>query len=169
MRSVLPARSWSIDLLDQATFLRYARDPGLVRKEAEEQIGRGNGTIFIDEIQKQPSLLDEVHSLIEATKARFLLTGSSARKLRRGGANLLAGGAIVRRLHPLTLPEAGESFDLERLLRYGSLPAVVSSDPIESRNILETYAGTYLREEIQAESLVRDLGGFARFLDVAAA
>jgi predicted AAA+ superfamily ATPase len=100
---------------------------------------------------------------------RFILTGSSARKLRRGGANLLAGRADTLRMHPLVVEEHGDRFDLERALRIGALPAVVKAGDDEARSILRNYAETYLREEIQAEALVRNLGGFARFLDVAAA
>ncbi len=124
--------------------------------------------IFIDEVQKAPALLDEVHALIEAHGTRCYLTGSSARKLRRGGANTLAGRAALRHLYPLTYSEQAQHFELERTLRYGSLPAVVTQDDEAARELLRTYADVYLREEIQAESLVRNLGGFARFLDIAA-
>lgn len=120
-------------------------------------------------MQKIPELLDEVHGLIEETRARFLLTGSSARKLKRGGANLLAGRAATRRLHPLTVQEIGADFDLERALRLGTLPSVVAGDEPAAEELLAAYAETYLREEIQAEGVVRNVGGFARFLDVAAA
>lgn len=161
--------SWSVDLLEHDTFLRFAREPGRFRREARDRISAGARTIFVDEVQKLPALLDEVHALIEATRTRFVLTGSSARKLRRSGANLLAGRAAVRHLHPLTAGELGDAFDLDRVLRLGSLPAVGAAEPDEGREILRDYAQTYLREEIQAEALVRNLGGFARFLDVAAA
>jgi predicted AAA+ superfamily ATPase len=125
--------------------------------------------VFVDEVQKVPAILDEVHSLIEQGGVRFILTGSSARKLRRGGANLLAGRAISLRLHPLVVEEHGDYFDLERALRLGGLPAVVAAEDEDARILLRDYAETYLREEVQAEGLVRNLGGFARFLDVAAA
>jgi predicted AAA+ superfamily ATPase len=150
-------------------FLRFAKEPGRFRAEATSQIRAGARTIFIDEVQKVPALLDEVHGLIEETRARFLLTGSSARKLRRGGANLLAGRAATRRLHPLTSQEIGESFDLDRALRFGTLPPVVAGDDESALELLAGYAETYLREEIQAEGIVRNVGGFARFLDVASA
>lgn len=168
VRSLLPPRSWTVDLLEHDTSLRYAKDPGLFRQEATAKIKAGAKTIFIDEVQKVPELLDEVHALIEAHKARFILTGSSARKLKRTGANLLAGRAALRRLHPLTLEEVGDAFDLDRALRFGTLPAVVTGTDEEARELLRTYSEVYLREEIQAESVVRNLGGFARFLDVAA-
>jgi predicted AAA+ superfamily ATPase len=169
VRSLLPKGAWQVDLLAHETFLRFARDPGLFRREAEARIESGTRVIFVDEVQKLPHLLDEVHALIERHGARFLLTGSSARKLRRGGANLLAGRASLRRLHPLTLAEQGDRFELGHTLRFGSLPAVVTSPPDDARDLLRSYAETYLREEVQAEALVRNLGGFARFLDVAAA
>lgn len=151
------------------TALRYAKDPSQFRREAEQKIASGTRTIFVGEIQKVPALLDEIHGLIERTAARFILTGSSARKLRRGGANLLAGRAALRRLHPLTLQELGAQFDLDRVLRFGTLPAVVTASDGEARELLRAYGEVYLREEIQAESVVRNVGGFARFLDVVAA
>jgi len=169
IRSILPSRSWTVDLLRHDEFLRYSKDPAAFRASVLEQVRRGVTTVFVDEVQKIPELLDEVHGLIESSGARFLLTGSSARKLRRGGANLLAGRAVPLRMHPLTVAEHGADFDLERALRFGALPAVVAASDDGAREILRGYAETYLREEIQAESLVRNLGGFARFLDVAAA
>jgi predicted AAA+ superfamily ATPase len=157
-----------VDLLHHDEFLRYSKEPAQFRLEAEAKIRGGAQTVFVDEVQRVPELLDEVHGLIERHRTRFLLTGSSARKLKRRGTNLLAGRAVTRRLHPLTLHEQGERFDLQRTLRLGSLPAVVTSPEQEAVDLLRTYAETYLREEVQAESLVRNLGGFARFLDVAA-
>ncbi len=168
VQGLLPSGAWTVDLLEHDTAMRYAKDPSLFRREAEHKIDSGAGTIFVDEVQKVPALLDEVHGLIERRKTRFILTGSSARKLRRGGANLLAGRAAVRRLHPLTLREMGDRFDLERALRYGTLPAVVTGTDEDARELLRAYSEIYLKEEIQAESVVRNLGGFARFLDVAA-
>jgi predicted AAA+ superfamily ATPase len=169
VRSLLPRRSWTVDLLQQDVFLRYSKQPELFRLEAEAKARAGTRVVFVDEIQRLPALLDEIHGLIEAHRIRFLLTGSSARKLRRGAANLLAGRASTRRLYPLTLAEQGDHFDLDRTLRYGSLPAVVTGSATAARELLASYADTYLREEVQAEALVRNLGGFARFLDVVAA
>ena len=169
VRSLLPRRSWSVDLLQQDVFLRYAKEPERFRLEAEARVRAGVRVVFVDEIQRVPALLQEIHGLIEAHRIRFLLTGSSARKLRRGSANLLAGRAATRRLHPLTMAEQGERFDLDRTLRYGSLPAVVTGSAAAAFDLLSSYAETYLREEVQAEALVRNLGGFARFLDVVAA
>lgn len=165
----LPAGAWKVDLLRHDEFLQYSKEPSAFRRAVEERMRRGTDVVFVDEVQKVPELLDEVHALIEGGGVRFVLTGSSARKLRRGGANLLAGRASSLHLHPLVVEEHGDAFDLERALRIGALPAVVDSDDDDARLILRDYAETYLREEVQAESLVRNLGGFARFLDVAAA
>ncbi|MBI3394711.1 MAG: ATP-binding protein, partial [Spirochaetia bacterium] len=169
MRAQLPKSAWTVDLLEHDAFLRYAKDPSQFRIEAREKIQKGISTIFVDEIQKVPDLLDESHGLIESTQARFLLTGSSARKLKRRGTNLLAGRAVMRRLHPLTMIEIGDALHLERVLRLGSLPLSVVQDEKDAIDFLTTYTQTYLREEIQSESLVRNLGGFARFLELAAA
>lgn len=159
----------TIDLLRHDEFLKYSKDPSMLGREVEEQARRGCRTVFIDEVQKVPALLDEVHRLIEALPVRFLLTGSSARKLRRDGTNLLAGRAARLAMHPLTATELASDFELERVLRVGTLPPVMTSSPEAGRELLRSYADTYLREEIQAEALVRNLGGFARFLDVVAA
>jgi predicted AAA+ superfamily ATPase len=169
VRSKLEKGAFTVDLLGHDVFLRYSKEPGLFRREAELRIRRGARTVFVDEVQKVPALLDEVHALLQATETRFVLTGSSARKLRRGGTNLLAGRAALRRLHPLTLREQGDHFDLGRTLRLGSLPPVVFGRDEEAVDLLKTYAETYLREEILAEAVVRNVGAFGRFLDVAAA
>ncbi len=169
VQSVLPPNAISLNLLHQDLALRFAKDPGQFRREVEAALAGGADTVFLDEIQKVPELLDEVHALIERGGVRFILTGSSARKLKRGNTNLLAGRAVTRRLHPLTLSEQGDHFDLERTLRLGSLPPVVTRSDEDAIDLLKSYALTYLREEVQAESLVRNLGGFGRFLDVAAA
>jgi uncharacterized protein len=113
-------------------------------------------------VQRLPALLDEVHRLIEARRWRFALTGSSARKLRRGGANLLAGRARTLAMHPLTAVELGTSFDVVHSARFGQLPTVYTDrDP---EKYLKSYVGTYLREEVQAEALTRNLEAFSRFL-----
>jgi predicted AAA+ superfamily ATPase len=169
VRANLSADAWTVDLLEHDTFMRFVRDPSQFRREAEAKIKAGVRTIFVDEVQKIPELLDEVHGLIERHGARFILTGSSARKLRRRGTNLLGGRAATRHLHPLVHAEMGTRFDLDRVMRLGSLPPVVTASEENARDILRGYADTYLREEIQAEALVRNLGGFSRFLDVAAA
>ena len=170
IRSTLGGDSWAVDLLETDTFLRYLRAPELFRREAEQKIAGGRAkTIFVDEIQRLPVLLDEIHLLLERHKCRFILSGSSARKLRRGGTNLLAGRAVQRRLFPFVYAEVSEGFDLEEALRFGTLPPVHGKPVEEKIDTLAAYANTYLREEIQQEGLVRNLGGFARFLDVAAA
>jgi len=168
VRARLPEDSWSIDLLKGDVALRYSKEPGRFRREALVRIENGTRTIFIEEIQKLPELLDEVHHLVGKHDVRFILTGSSARKLKRGGANMLAGRALTRHLHPLTCSEQGGQFDLGRNLRLGSLPEVIRLAEGDARVLLSTYVETYFREEIRAEALVRDLGGFARFLDLAA-
>jgi predicted AAA+ superfamily ATPase len=170
VRSCIGSASWSVDLLESDLFLRYARAPERFRREAEEKIRRnGVTTIFIDEVQRLPELLNEVHLLIERHGCRFILSGSSARKLRRGGVNLLAGRAVERHLFPFVHAEIAGTFDLEDALRFGTLPAVHGRTDDEKADILDAYANTYLREEIQQEGLVRNLGGYSRFLDVAAA
>ncbi len=167
--SILPSDAWVVDLLHHDQFLKYAREPSVFRLEVEERARRGAHVVHVDEVQKVPELLDEIHGLIEKLGIRFILTGSSARKLRRGSANLLGGRAATRYLHPLVVEEHAGAFDLDRALRLGALPAVVAGTNDEGRDFLKDYAHTYLREEVQSESLVRNLGGFARFLDVAAA
>jgi len=170
VRSRLDKASWTVDLLESDLFLRYARAPELFRREAENRITRkGVKTIFIDEVQRLPDLLNEVHLLIERHGCRFILSGSSARKLRRGGVNLLAGRAVERQLFPFVHAEIPGTFDLEEALRFGTLPAVHGRPDEEKADILGAYANTYLREEIQQEGLARNLGGFSRFLDVASA
>lgn len=131
-----------------------------------EELVRPGEIVVIDEIQKLPQLLDEVHWLIEERKLRFLLTGSSARKLRRGGVNLLGGRARSRTLHPFVGPELGADFDLLKALNWGTLPSIYLSD--SPKEDLAAYAGDYLREEIAAEGLTRNVPAFSRFLHVAA-
>jgi len=142
-------------------FARLARRPKLL----SEETGPAEPLIVIDEIQKLPSLLDEVQRLMETRGLRFLLTGSSARKLRRGGVNLLGGRAREAQLHPLASPEIPD-FDLLTYLNRGGIPRIFSST--EPHEDLRSYANLYLREEIQAEALVRRVEQFARFMDVIA-
>jgi predicted AAA+ superfamily ATPase len=123
------------------------------------------GPVIIDEIQKLPVLLDEIHNLIEAHGFRFILTGSSSRKLKRGGVNLLGGRAWTKHLHPLVSCEIPE-FDLMRAVNFGTLPSIYQSEFPEED--LRAYCGTYLKEEIHAECLVRRIENFSRFLQVAA-
>lgn len=152
-----------IDLLDGSTHLRLMENPSELSNIASSL--SPEKLIVIDEIQKNPAILDQVHLLIEKKHRRFLLTGSSARKLRGGGANLLAGRAWEANLFPFVAAEIPE-FNLERYLRFGGLPQVhLSNDPVEE---LSAYVQTYLKEEIQTEGLVRKIPQFARFLKVAA-
>lgn len=149
------------DLLEADTFRELSTRPEYLR----QTLPTAARVVVVDEVQKAPSLLDEVHLLIERQKSlRFVLTGSSARKLRRGGANLLAGRARVCRLHPLVAAELPPNRILDRLNR-GSLPSILDSDEYEED--LRAYVGTYLREEIQAEALTRSIGNFSRFLEIA--
>jgi predicted AAA+ superfamily ATPase len=150
------------NLLLSDTFTALSRDPSLIRKENPKR----NSVIVIDEIQKLPTLLDEVHAMIEDRHSRFLLTGSSSRKLKRSGVNLLGGRARERRLFPFSFGELGREFDLEKALKFGLLPSVYFSDAPEED--LESYGGYYLQNEIAAEALVRSLPSFSRFLRVAA-
>ena len=150
------------DLLDSGTYLKLSRSPSRLREEARSK----DKIILIDEIQKLPALLDEIHFLIEEKGIHFLLTGSSARKLRRGGVNLLGGRAWTRHLHPLSSAELGEKFDLVKAVNQGLLPSIYFSTSAEDD--LRAYVGTYLREEIAAEGLTRNVPAFSRFLEIAA-
>ena len=149
------------DLLDSDVFSRLARRP----KVLGEELTAADKIVVIDEIQKLPVLLDEVHRLIETKGTRFLLTGSSARKLRRGGSNLLGGRARQAYLYPLCFPEIPQ-FDLITYLNRGGIPRIFPLKDYEDE--LRGYADLYLREEITAEALVRNISQFARFLDVMA-
>lgn len=170
LRSTIPKdRTLWIDLLDREVEDRYAANPGLLYAECSS---RNFEWVVIDEIQKLPALLDTVHRIIENPdfkSPKFSLTGSSARKLRSGGANLLAGRAFVRNLFPLTHTELGESFDLERILNYGSLPRIFSfTNDADCNDFLVSYGLTYLKEEVWAEHLIQNLDSFRKFLEIAA-
>lgn len=154
----------SYDLLNTADALRLARDPHQIVREVQNL--PPDQWVVIDEIQKVPALLDEVHSLIESRKLRFVLSGSSARKLRRGASNLLAGRAVLQNLFPLVSAEIGWDRLTKAPLEHGTLPlAITSADPVA---FLTAYAQTYLQEEIRAEALTRNIGDFSRFLEIAA-
>lgn len=151
-----------VDLLEARLFNTLMADP----QRLSELIPAAHaGSVVIDEIQKVPALLDEVHRLIERRRITFILTGSSARKLRRGSANLLAGRALTLGMHPLSAVEMGKDFDLQQALRYGMLPAV-HAEPDRSR-FLDSYVRTYLDEEVRQEGLTRNLAAFSRFLEAA--
>ena len=121
--------------------------------------------MVIDEVQKIPELLNEVHRLIEGRKIRFLLTGSSARSLRRKGVNLLAGRALKNNMHPLVIQEIGAQFDLGHALKYGLLPMVLGG--FDPKQYLKSYVETYVKEEVLQEGLTRNIGAFTRFLEAA--
>ncbi|MEN9528735.1 MAG: hypothetical protein RI932_608 [Pseudomonadota bacterium] len=159
-------RTFSVSLLEPEYYERYLRDPGLLSSDVEGALKNQHLAVLIDEIQKLPALLDVVHYLYEKhrKKIQFLLTGSSARKLKRQGANLLAGRALSLRLFPLDSSEY--SGPLERILRLGTLPGIIL-DNSEPERSLRAYVHTYLREEIQLEALVRKVDTFARFLEIA--
>ncbi len=151
-----------IDLLDPAVHRELAARPERLKELVEANTGRPQ--VVVDEVQKLPELLEVVHLLIERKSGQqFVLTGSSARKLRREGVNLLGGRAANRALHPYMAGELGDRFDLATALRQGMLPIVrAAHDP---DTMLAAYNGLYLREEVQMEGLVRNIGSFARFLE----
>ena len=153
-----------IDLLDEARYQDYLADPSLFA--ADLQSAPPGSWVVVDEIQRLPNLLNEVHRHIEDRRPDFALLGSSARKLKSAGVNLLAGRALRKTMHPLTPAELGDDFDLGAALDTGTIPLVWVAE--ERRPVLESYARLYLREEVRAEGLVRNLPGFARFLPVAA-
>lgn len=157
------------DLLESNQYLRLTANPGIFRQEILARDERVTHVV-VDEIQRIPSLLDEVHSLIEGPRApHFCLSGSSARKLKRDHANLLAGRAWVFHLFPLTVRELGDRFLLEKALCFGTLPSVyLAEERKDAERTLRAYVETYLKEEIELEARVRNLGGFVRFLTLAA-
>ena len=162
-RQVLPD-ALRLDLLDEDLFTDLLADPSLFR-QLLSGVGPGEWVV-VDEVQRIPSLLNEVHRMIEKRGVRFALLGSSARKLKTAGTNLLAGRALRKAMHPLTPAELGDDFNLDDALRYGTIP-LVSTAP-DRREALQSYTQLYLREEIRAEAAVRNLSGFVRFLPVAA-
>lgn len=149
------------NLLHTDVFLRLSQRPSRLR----EEIGPSESLVVIDEVQKLPILLDEVQALIDDRGLRFLLTGSSARRLRTRGVNLLGGRALMKTLHPLVWKELGDAFSLSRALETGLLPSIYFSE--DPRSDVEAYVGQYLKEEIAAEAAVRNLPAFSRFLPVA--
>lgn len=161
IKAYLP-KALYFDLLDFSIYNVLSADPsrleGLIPKDYDDWV-------VIDEVQRVPELLNEVHRLIEARKLRFLLTGSSARSLRKKGVNLLAGRALTYNMHPFVVQELREDFNLEQAIQYGLLPmSVTSEDP---KKYLESYVQTYLREEVLQEGLTRNVGAFSRFLEAA--
>lgn len=151
-----------IDLLEASLFNDLLANPQRLEKLIPDGF---KDWVVIDEVQKIPELLDEVHRLIEKKGYKFILTGSSARKLRKKGHNLLAGRALTCHFYPLTVKELGQNFDLQHSLKYGQLPCSYTEK--EPQKYLESYIQTYLKEEIQQEGLTRNLGAFSRFLEAA--
>lgn len=157
-----------IDLLDPDTEQKFVTAPSKLSELISAQ-AKLPEWVVIDEVQKAPKILDLVHLEIEKRGIKFALTGSSARKLKRGGANLLAGRAYVNNLYPLTFAELKSDFRLNEILRWGSLPKLYQLlDPIEKEEFLKAYVNTYLKEEILQEQLVRDAVPFRKFLPIAA-
>jgi predicted AAA+ superfamily ATPase len=161
------------DLLKSEEYLRLTARPGLFREEVaacDKKITH----VIVDEIQRIPALLNEIHHLLEnvsgeAGGPHFCLSGSSARKLKRAHANLLAGRAWTYHLFPLTHRELGEKFSLEKALNLGALPSVYLAESAhDAQNTLRAYVETYLKEEVEAEAITRSLGSFLRFLTLAA-
>lgn len=160
--------SYFIDLLDPESYLRYSSNPSIIKNEIAA-LHKKIKWVIIDEVQKIPELLDVAQMIISEKKINFALTGSSARKLKRGGANLLAGRAFVNNLYPLTHNEIGDSFDITEILKWGSLPGIFSFTEDEDKtDFLRSYAYTYIKEEITQEQVVRKLDPFRRFLVVSA-
>jgi uncharacterized protein len=161
VKTLINKDSLYIDFLDPETFRTFTAFPETLIKtvDAVKPV-----QVIIDEVQKVPQILDVVHKIMEEKKIRFILTGSGARKLKKTGADLLGGRALYCRMHPFTANELGTAFSLEKALQTGLIPVVERNiDPVKT---LSAYVDIYLREEIMAEGLVRNLGTFARFLEI---
>jgi uncharacterized protein len=161
VKSTFPKAAY-IDLLEAELFNDLTANPQRLSNFIPQDF---KDWVIIDEVQRIPDLLHEVHRLIETKKYRFILTGSSPRKLKRKGPNLLAGRALTLSMHPLSVAELGGDFRLENSLRYGQLPSVYTE--VDPKKYLEAYVRTYLEEEIRQEGLTRNLSAFARFLEAA--
>lgn len=159
-----PDAIW-FDLLETRLYLELSRDPQILEAKIGPQAP--NTWVCIDEVQRVPGILNEVHRLIEKKKWRFALSGSSARKLKRGGANLLAGRAVTKHMEGLVAKEMGGQFHLSQALNWGTLP-LVALNPDAATETLDAYVHTYIREEIREEGLVRKTEPFLRFLEIAA-
>lgn len=152
-----------IDLLNQEIYFNLLKNPHNI----ESMIPPGfKDWVIIDEVQKIPNLLNEVHRMIESYGYKFILTGSSARTLKRKGTNLLAGRALYCKMFPLTAIELGEDFRLEKSMKYGQLPTI-HDQSVDPEDYLKSYIHVYLREEVMLEGLTRNAGAFARFLEAA--
>ena len=161
VKGLIARDSVYIDFLDPDTFRTYAAFPETLLKTVN---ALKPARVVIDEVQKVPQILDVVHKIMEENKIHFIMTGSGARKLKKTGADLLGGRALYCRMHPFTANELGTSFSLDKALQTGLIPVVDrSADPAKT---LSAYVDIYLREEIMAEGLVRNLGSFTRFLEI---
>ncbi|MBI5098554.1 MAG: ATP-binding protein [Nitrospirae bacterium] len=168
INSVFKDKIYKINLLLSDQFFKYSKDPSLLRREVMEK-RKSIKHVFIDEVQRVPELLNEVQHLIDSTSLYFIMSGSSARKLKRGYANLLGGRAVQRFLFPFMWQEVSRKAQLIHFLRFGSLPPVFLAETESDKiDLLNAYVDIYLREEIQAEGIVRQIGAFSRFLDMAA-
>jgi predicted AAA+ superfamily ATPase len=156
--------AYVVDLLDESRYQQLAANPGLLA--AELRTVPRDRAVVLDEVQRVPALLNEVQRAVERDRRRFALLGSSARRLKTPGTNLLAGRATVRTMYPLVPAELGTDFDLDRVLSFGSIPLVWRSD--DPRATLDAYVNLYIKEEVRGEALARNLPGFLRFLPVAA-
>ena len=168
LQGVLPSARW-YDLLDELELSRLAREPWLLRAEVEA-LPKGSWVV-IDEVQRLPGIIDVVQGLLTRRPGHchFALTGSSARRIKREGANLLPGRAVNRSFFPLTASELGGDFDIERVLRFGGLPAVqAETDEATRMALLEAYAASYVAQEVRIEASVRNLHSFSRFLEAVA-
>jgi predicted AAA+ superfamily ATPase len=153
-----------VNLLNEVEYYKHLANPGYIREIVDGNKDKFN-IFVVDEIQKIPQILDTIHDLIEEDKRlRFVLTGSSARKLKRAGVNLLAGRAIHKKMHPFMAAELAVDFDLEMSLEYGLVPLIIKAD--NPADTIASYISLYLKEEVQTEGLVRNIGDFARFLQV---
>jgi predicted AAA+ superfamily ATPase len=161
VKSLINKNSLYIDFLDPDTFRTYTAFPETLIKTVNAV---NPAQVIIDEVQKVPQILDVVHKIMEERKILFILTGSGARKLKKTGADLLGGRALNCRMHPFTANELGKSFSLDKALRTVLIPVVERS--VDPEKTLSAYVDIYLREEIMAEGLVRNLGAFTRFLEI---
>lgn len=167
LRSEWKQQHHYLSFLEDRWERRYSDQPDLLKADLLALNPRPTWVV-IDEVQKVPKILDIVHDLIETESLRFVLTGSSARKLKKSHANLLAGRAFQYEMFPLTARELGDRFDLDEVLAWGSLPKLYSLDPADRAEYLRSYCQTYLREEILQEQIVRNGGAFRNFLEIAA-
>jgi len=168
INSVFKNKIYKVNLLLSDQFFKYSKDPSLLRKEVLEK-KKVITHVFVDEIQRIPVLLNEIQHLLDTTRLHFIMSGSSARKLKRGYANLLGGRAVQRFLFPFLWHEVSDKVDLMHFLRFGSLPPIfLAGTEADKIDLLNAYVDIYLREEIQAEGIVRQIGAFSKFLDMAA-